>query len=185
MKIWKSAFLSALLVLLLAFLQSSLNFAAAAELTKSSPAAGVSLNSSPSVVTVTFSAVIGDIGNLLTVTAPNGDRVDDGSIQIADGQMLVGLKPLTLAGEYLVEYEIVTIEGEDLIGQYKFTYVAPDVLATPSPESEKSVANGLNKETNSSKVTDFFMIGLLVLSILVLILISRSLRKPKKKKRKK
>jgi hypothetical protein len=119
------------------------------------------------------------------VTAPNGDRVDDGSLQIADTQILVGLKPLNIGGEYSVEYEVVTTEGETLTGQYKFTFVAPADLASPAPEGNESASPGLNKETKSSKVTDFFMIGLLALSILVLILISRSLRKPNKKKRKK
>ena len=111
--------------------------------------------------------------------------MDDGSLQIADTQILVGLKPLNIGGEYAVEYEVVTSEGETLIGQYKFTFVAPAVLETPTPESGESPTPDLNKETNSSRATDFFMMGLLALSILVLVLISRSLRKPKKKKRKK
>ena len=167
--------------LLLIFAQVNPNLATAAELTSSSPAAGSSITSAPSVATITFSNSIGDVGNSVTVIAPNGDRVDDGSLQIADAQILVGLKPLNIGGEYAVEYEVVTSEGETLIGQYKFTFVAPAVVDSPKPESAESPTPDLNKETNSSRATDFFMIGLLVLSILVLILISRSLRKPKKK----
>ena len=171
--------------LLLIFAQVNPNLATAAELTSSSPAAGSSITSAPSVATITFSNSIGDVGNSVTVIAPNGDRVDDGSLQIADTQILVGLKPLSISGDYVVEYEVDTTEGETLTGQYKFTFVAPAVVDSPSPESAESPTPDLNKETNSSRATDFFMIGLLVLSILVLILISRSLRKPKKKKRKK
>ncbi len=172
-------------LLLMIFTHANPNLAVAAELTSSSPAAGSSITSAPSVATITFSNSIGDVGNSVTVIAPNGDRVDDGSLQIADAQILVGLKPLNIGGEYAVEYEVVTSEGETLIGQYKFTFVAPAVLATPTPESGESSTPDLNKETNSSRATDFFMMGLLALSILVLVLISRSLRKPKKKKRKK
>jgi methionine-rich copper-binding protein CopC len=172
-------------LLLMIFTYTNPNPATAAELTSSSPAAGSSITSAPSVATITFSNSIGDVGNSVTVTAPNGDRVDDGSLQIADTKVLVGLKPLTIGGEYSVEYEVATSEGETLIGRYKFTFVAPAVLSSTTPESSESPTPDLNKETKSSKATDFFMMGLLVLSILVLILISRSLRKPKKKKRKK
>ena len=182
MKKFKLAFFALLLMIIT---HANPNLATAAELTSSSPAAGSSITSAPSVATITFSNSIGDVGNSVTVTAPNGERVDDGSLQIADTQILVGLKPLNIGGEYAVEYEVVTSEGETLIGQYKFTFVAPAVLATPAPESSESPTPDLNKETDSSRTTDFFMIGLLALSILVLVLISRSLRKPKKKKRKK
>jgi methionine-rich copper-binding protein CopC len=186
MKKFKLA-LTACLLVMLAQINPNLAAAApvAAELTSSSPAAGSSITSAPSVATITFSTSIGDVGNSVTVTAPNGDRVDDGSVQIADTQILVGLKPLSISGDYLVVYEVDTTEGETLSGQYKFTFIAPAVVDSPNPESVESPAPDLNKETNSSRATDFFMIGLLVLSILVLILISRSLRKPKKKKRKK
>ena len=156
-----------------------------AKLSSSSPASGSSISSAPSVATITFSKAISDVGNSVSVTAPNGERVDDGSLQIADTQILVGLKPLNLNGDYTVEYEVDTTEGETLSGQYKFTFVAPAVLESPKPEDLETPTPDLNKETQSSKITDFFMIGLLVLSILVLVLISRSLRKPKKKKRKK
>jgi len=174
--------------LLFIFAQVNPNLATAApeaELTSSYPASGASITSAPSVVTITFSSAIGDVGNSVTVTAPNGDRVDDGSLQVADTQILVGLKPLSISGDYVVEYEVDTTEGDTLSGQYKFTFIAPAVVNLPKPESIESPTPDLNKETKSSRVTDFFMIGLLVLSILVLILISRSLRKPKKKKRKK
>jgi len=182
MKKFKLVFSACMLLILT---QSNLNPAAAADLTSSSPASGATISSAPSVATITFSNAISDVGNSVSVTAPNGDRVDDGSLQIADTQILVGLKPLNIGGEYSVEYEVVTTEGETLTGQYKFTFVAPADLASPAPEGNESASPGLNKETKSSKVTDFFMIGLLALSILVLILISRSLRKPNKKKRKK
>ena len=185
MKKFKLVF-SALLLMIFTHANPNLAVAApTAELTSSSPAAGSSITSAPSVATITFSNSIGDVGNSVTVTAPNGDRVDDGSLQIADTKVLVGLKPLTIGGEYSVEYEVATSEGETLIGRYKFTFVAPAVLSSTTPESSESPTPDLNKETKSSKATDFFMMGLLVLSILVLVLISRSLRKPKKKKRKK
>lgn len=188
MKKFKSIF-SVLLLMIFTHVNPNLAVAAPtaplSELTSSSPAAGSSITSAPSVATITFSNSIGDVGNSVTVTAPNGERVDDGSIQIADTQILVGLKPLNIGGEYAVEYEVVTSEGETLNGQYKFTFVSPAVLASPTGESSESPNPDLNKETDSSKTTDFFMMGLLALSILVLVLISRSLRKPKKKKRKK
>lgn len=185
MKNFKLA-LSACLLLMLILLNPNLAAAAGeAKLVSSSPASGSSISSAPSVATMTFSTSIGDVGNSVSVTAPNGERVDDGSLQIADTQILVGLKPLNVSGDYTVEYEVDTTEGETLSGQYKFTFVAPAALESPKPEDIETPTPDLNKETKSSKVTDFFMIGLLALSILVLVLISRSLRKPKKKKRKK
>jgi methionine-rich copper-binding protein CopC len=188
MKNFKLVLGTCLLTALIALTQLNPNLAAAAgeaKLVSSSPASGASISSAPSVATITFSSSIGDVGNSVSVTAPNGERVDDGSLQIADTQILVGLKPLSVSGDYSVEYEVDTTEGETLSGQYKFTFVSPAVLESPKPEDIEAPTPDLNKETKSSKVTDFFMIGLLVLSILVLVLISRSLRKPKKKKRKK
>jgi len=188
MKNFKLAFGACLLFMLTALTVLNPNLAAAtgeAKLISSSPASGTSISSAPSVATITFSASIGDVGNSVSVTAPNGERVDDGSLQIADTQILVGLKPLILSGEYIVNYEVDTTEGETLSGQYRFTFAAPAVLESSKPESSEAPTPDLNKETKSSKITDFFMIGLLTLSILVLVLISRSLRKPKKKKRKK
>ena len=185
MKNSKLAF-SACLLLILTVLNPNLAVAVGeAKLISSTPAAGSSISSAPSVATITFSTSISDVGNSVSVTAPNGERVDDGSLQIADTQILIGLKPLTVTGDYTVEYEVDTTEGETLSGQYKFAFVAPAVLESPKPEDIETPTPDLNKETQSSRATDFFMIGLLVLSILVLVLISRSLRKPKKKKRKK
>ena len=95
MKKFKLAFFALLLMI---FTHANPNLATAAELTSSSPAAGSSITSAPSVATITFSNSIGDVGNSVTVTAPNGERVDDGSLQIADTQILVGLKPLNIGG---------------------------------------------------------------------------------------
>ena len=72
MKNFKLAF-SACLLTVLTVLNPNLAVAAGeANLISASPAAGSSISSAPSVATITFSASIGDVGNSVSVTSPNG-----------------------------------------------------------------------------------------------------------------
>ena len=88
---------------------------------------------------------------------------------------------MTLNLPYLVDNNY----DKPFVVEFRYYGYPPFTKYLPKPEDIETPTPDLNKETKSSRATDFFMIGLLVLSILVLVLISRSLRKPKKKKRKK
>lgn len=182
----------AILLVVLGVLTSSP--AQALELVGADPAANSTIKSAPGAITLTLSSEIIETGSSMSVRAPSGSAVDDGSLLIDGVQALIGLAKLTESGRYTVDYQFMSTDGELLSGSYTFAFDAPAVVTTPttnptqspipneSEESEESQAEATGK---SSLATDIFMISLLVISLLVLIFIARSLRNTKPKRRKK
>ena len=182
----------AILLVVLGVLTSSP--AQALELVGADPAANSTIKSAPGAITLTLSSEIIETGSSMSVRAPSGSAVDDGSLLIDGVQALIGLAKLTESGRYTVDYQFMSTDGELLSGSYTFTFDAPAVVTTPtinptqspipneSEESEESQAEATGK---SSLATDIFMISLLVISLFVLIFIARSLRNTKPKRRKK
>jgi hypothetical protein len=109
-------------------------------------------------------------GNSVEVTDPSGNRVDDGTLAIADTEALVGLIPLTVGGYYTVSYTLLAENDIPLTGNYRFNFTAPDSVSSqsPSPIAIDATASA-QPSAGSSKGTDFLVIMLLVLSILVLV----------------
>ena len=64
------------------------------ELVAADPASGSTVLVSPSAVTITTSMTLMADGNSVEVTDPSGNRVDDGTLAIADTEAVVGLIPL-------------------------------------------------------------------------------------------
>ncbi len=182
----------AILLVVLGVLTSSP--AQALELVGADPAANSTIKSAPGAITLTLSSEIIETGSSMSVRAPSGSSVDDGSLLIDGVQALIGLAKLTESGRYTVDYQFMSTDGELLSGSYTFTFDAPAVVTTPtinptqSPipnESEESDESQAEATGKSSLATDIFMISLLVISLLVLIFIARSLRNTKPKRRKK
>lgn len=134
-----------------------------------SPTAGSVLSVAPTAVTIKASAELADVANEITVTDPNGVRVDDGSIQIQGQVLMVGLKPLTISGLYTVSYTILAIADSPTISSFTFLYNAPAemTLATPSPSQSTISTPTVNR------TTDIFVIALLIFAFIVLIFLSR------------
>jgi hypothetical protein len=109
-------------------------------------------------------------GNSVEVTDPSGNRVDDGTLAIADTEALVGLIPLTVGGYYTVSYTLLAENDIPLTGNYRFNFTAPDTVSSqsPSPIAIDATASA-QPSAGSSKGTDFLVIMLLILSILVLV----------------
>lgn len=134
-----------------------------------SPTAGSVLSVAPTAVTIKASAELADVANEITVTDPNGVRVDDGSIQIQGQVLMVGLKPLTISGLYTVSYTILAIADSPTISSFTFLYNAPAemTVATPSPSQSTISTPTVNR------TTDIFVIALLIFAFIVLIFLSR------------
>lgn len=180
----------ALISLLIGFaftLSSSPAFAF--DLVSADPVIDSTVTTSPGAVTLVFSTEVTDTGSSLTVRAPSGMAVDDGSLLIDGANALIGLKKLTEGGRYTVTYQFMSTDGEILNGSYVFTFEAPAVVSAPSPtviaSPDTTQATPAQATGKSSRATDIFMIALLIVSFLVLIFIGKSLRNPKSKKRKK
>jgi hypothetical protein len=109
-------------------------------------------------------------GNSIEVTDPSGNRVDDGTLAIADTEALVGLIPLTVGGYYTVTYTLLAENEVPLTGNYRFKFTSPDSISSqsPTPIAVEATASA-QPSAGSSKGTDFLVIMLLVLSIFVLV----------------
>ncbi len=140
------------------------------ELISADPASGSTVLVSPSAVTIITSLPLMADGNSVEVTDPSGNRVDDGTLAIADTEALVGLIPLTVGGYYTVSYTLLAENDVPLTGNYRFNFTAPDSISSQSPTPIAVEASATAQPSaGSSKGTDFLVIMLLVLSIFVLI----------------
>jgi hypothetical protein len=110
----------------------------------------------------------------ITVTDPNGVRVDDGTIFISDMSATVGVKPLVESGFYTVTYSLAAEGDAPLEGSFTFKYQAPSVISTadPSPEPTQS-----QTPASSSWGTNVFVIVLLLAAVLVTVGLSLYARK--------
>jgi methionine-rich copper-binding protein CopC len=162
-------------ILLLIFL--GIPSASANTLVSTSPISGSTLSISPTNVTVTGNVTLladAPDANSITVTDPNGIRVDDGTITISDMSAIVGIKPLVESGMYTVTYFLLS-EGEiPLEGSFTFKYQAPSVISTANPTPEPTQSQ---TPAGSSWGTNFFVILLLLLAILVTVGLSLYARK--------
>jgi len=140
------------------------------ELVTADPASGSTVLVSPSAVTIITSVPLMADGNSVEVTDPSGNRVDDGTLAIADTEALVGLIPLTVGGYYTVSYTLLAENDVPLTGNYRFNFIAPDSVSSqsPTPIAIDATASA-QPSAGSSKGTDFLVIMMLVLSIFVLI----------------
>ena len=134
-----------------------------------SPTAGSVLSVAPTAVTIKASAELENVANEITVTDPNGARVDDGSVQIQGQVLMVGLKPLTISGLYTVSYTIMAIAEEPTVSSFTFLFNAPAEMTLPTPSPSESKAS----TPTPNRMTDIFVIALLIFAFIVLIFLSR------------
>jgi methionine-rich copper-binding protein CopC len=155
---------------LVTVLLMAIPFANANELVTADPASGSTITVSPSAVTIITSLPLMADGNSVEVTDPSGNRVDDGTLAIADTEAVVGLIPLTVGGYYTVSYTLLAENDVPLTGNYRFNFTAPDSVSSqsPTPIAIDATASA-QPSAGSSKGTDFLVIMLLVLSIFVLV----------------
>jgi copper resistance protein C len=160
------------LVVLFTLLGTTATFANS--LVSTSPISGSTLSVSPTSVTVTGQLPLLPEANEISVTGPNGVRVDDGTIMVNDVSATVGLMPLTESGFYTVSYLLYAEGDAPLEGSYRFKYQAPSTIApeNPTPQPNESQA-----PASSSWATNIFVIFLLIMAVAVTIGLSLYARK--------
>ena len=162
-------------ILLLIFLGAA--SASANTLVSTNPISGSTLSVSPTNVTVTGQvALLADApdANSITVTDPNGVRVDDGTISISDMSATVGVRPLVDSGIYTVAYFLIAEGDAPLEGSFTFKYQSPSVISTANPNPEPSQSQ---TPASSSWGTNIFVIVLLVVALFVTVGLSLYARK--------
>ena len=143
--------------------------AVATSIVSTSPTAGSILSISPTAVTIKASQDLVDDANEITVTNSNGQRVDDGSIQIQGPVLMVGVKPLTTSGLYTVTYTLMAVDQPATSGSFTFLYNAPAEITLPSPTPTEDVL--INNSPN--RLTDLFVVGLMIFALIMLVFLSR------------
>ena len=136
-----------------------------------SPTAGSILNLSPSAISIKANSDLVEGANTVEVISPEGIRVDDGAIQIQGQVILVGLKPLQTSGTYTVSYTLMAIDEESTSGTFTFIYNAPDEVSLPTPTP--TVSEDPLASNNPNRLTDLFVIGLMIFAFIVLVFLSR------------
>lgn len=138
------------------------------------PTSGQSVESAPSVVTITTELPVMDSGNEVIVTDPSGNRVDDGTLSIAENEIVVGLTNLTRVGIYTVTYTLLAENDVPLAGSFRFNFNEPQVIApvTPQPTPTQS-----STPTGNDTGTNLFVFGLLLASLVVTVVLARYARK--------
>jgi len=147
------------------------NIAAATSIVSTSPTAGSILSISPSAVSIKANSDLVEGANSIEVTNPSGVRVDDGSVQVQGSVLLVGLKPLETSGTYTVSYSLMVIDEESASGTFTFIYNSPGevTMATPEP----TVSEDPLSTNNPNRLTDLFVVALLIFAFIVLVFLSR------------
>jgi methionine-rich copper-binding protein CopC len=162
-------------ILLLVFL--GVTSATANTLVSTNPISGSTLSVSPTNVTVTGQVTLladAPDANSITVTDPNGVRVDDGTITISDMSATVGVRPLVESGTYTVTYFLIAEGDAPLEGSYRFKYQAPSTIAPQTPDPEPTQAQA---PASSSWATNIFVIFLLLMAVAVTVGLSLYARK--------
>lgn len=155
---------------LLAAIVFSLSMIAPAQansLVSTSPISGSTLLTAPSAVTLVTESALMDVGNSVTVTDPEGARVDDGTISVDGMNVIVGLQPLKVSGRYTVAYTLLTENDVPLAGNYTFSFTAPTVISSPSPKTSDPTT--ITPTAGSGRGTSIFVLTLLFAALLVFI----------------
>jgi len=147
------------------------NIAAATSIVSTSPTAGSILSISPSAVSIKANSDLVEGANSIEVTNQDGVRVDDGSVQVQGSVLLVGLKPLETSGTYTVSYSLMVIDEESASGTFTFIYNSPGevTMATPEP----TVSEDPLSTNNPNRLTDLFVVALLIFAFIILVFLSR------------
>lgn len=155
---------------------AAINPASANSIISTFPASDEVLTIAPNSATINSSGALMDLGSQITVVDPSGARVDDGSITVDGKNLIVGLKPLTISGSYVVTYKLLAINDAPLDGTFKFTVNGISEI-TNSSASPTSTPITASENSNPNQTTDYLVIGLLVFAFFMLILLSRFARK--------
>ena len=149
------------------------NPAHATSIISTSPTAGSILNLSPSAVSIKANADLVEGANTVEVISPDGIRVDDGAIQIQGSVILVGLKPLKNSGTYTVSYTLMAVDQESTSGTFTFIFNSPGEVSIPTSSPTPSESEDPLASNNPNRLTDLFVVGLMVFAFIVLVFLSR------------
>nr|WP_246360812.1 copper resistance CopC family protein [Haloechinothrix aidingensis] len=121
-------------------------------LVSSEPEDGVSLDSSPEAVTLTFDQAVQDSDiNQIAVTGPDGEQWVDAPPDVDGNEVSVPLGELGPAGEYVIGYYVLSADGHPVGDEIPFTLTAGEA-GTPAagdPAAEDAGDDGADERENA------------------------------------
>jgi methionine-rich copper-binding protein CopC len=107
-------------------------------LVSSDPAAGSTVTSWPTEISLEFDEELISIGdeksNFIVVNNGVGDQISSDNEVISGSKITVSLDPNTIEGPVLVYYRVISADGHPVEGEYTFTFGV-------EPKSEEGVQN--------------------------------------------
>lgn len=113
--------------------------AAHARLVGSSPSADGSVDTALRSVALTFDEGMRRSFALVTVTGPDGRRLDTGAPQVAGGTVTQRVAPLPGPGRYTVSFRVVSGDGHPVSGKLRFRFAPPAGYRPPTPAAAAAV----------------------------------------------
>jgi methionine-rich copper-binding protein CopC len=103
------------------------------DLEDSTPAAGSTITTAPTEITLAFGEIVRGGFSTVVVTGPDGVPYGDGKARAVDKTLTQPVTPLA-SGKYTVAWRIVSADGHPLQGAFTFTATLP-AAPRPSPSS--------------------------------------------------
>ena len=151
-----------------------------AELKSANPAAGSTIGSLPAAMTLTFSEEVKPGAITVTVTGPDGARVDtgDAAVDLTNAERNTVTVSLYSGGpgDYSVHWDSVSnLDGDEANGDYTFAVAGPgtatisDVaVATPTLDPDAN-GNPLSKDSHFDSQAFFLSLGAGVLALILIV----------------
>lgn len=137
----------------------------------SDPAAGSSVATGPSQVSLTFNAPVRFGANYLTVIGPDGNHWEKTADATVNGDSVTtSVAPLGPAGLYKLGYRIISADGHPVSGEVTFTLTTAGSGTPPAPSSESGTSAAPGGDTAASVPVWGWVLGAIVLLVVGLFL---------------
>jgi methionine-rich copper-binding protein CopC len=144
-------------------------------LLETAPARGGTVDTAPATVALTFTEMPQGEFSTIHVTGPDGQRRDNGHVQVVNDvvtEPLAGTRP---AGRYVVDWRVVSADGHPVSGEFAFTAQA---AATQVVARSASAQAPSAKSSSNSGIIVGVVAAIVVVGIVAVILIRRRPRRP-------
>ncbi len=120
-------------------------------LTGTTPADGASIGAAPTVVELTYSDALLEVGNVVVMAGPDGPLVLD-PLQVSDRTLVQPLPADLPPGEYTVQWRAASGDGHPIEGTFAFTSTAP-APTTADPTTTTTTTTGSTEEPTTASAT--------------------------------
>jgi methionine-rich copper-binding protein CopC len=169
-----TALVTAVVLALTVLLAAGTAASAHDELTGTTPAGGTTIDVLPPSLELAFSNVPSGIGAQVQVLDESGEDWADGPVEIVDRTATQTLRVGAPAGEYTVNWRVVSSDSHPIEGTFAFTTqqgstTVPDSVTTAGPLDTQEAPDN---ETRTAGISDFPWSIVLMIAVLVAIAVA-------------